>query len=57
MYIVPVGQNPSGSVSVQTGLGMHSHDYCIQTMSVARKKQIYDICVKYGQCIVLREIG
>ncbi|KAG1874474.1 pyridoxal phosphate-dependent transferase [Suillus subalutaceus] len=35
MYIVPVGQNPSGS-----------------TMSVARKKQIYDICVKYDVIIV-----
>lgn len=35
MYIVPVGQNPSGS-----------------TMSVERKKQIYDICVKYDVIIV-----
>ncbi|OJA14663.1 hypothetical protein AZE42_02405 [Rhizopogon vesiculosus] len=35
MYIVPVGQNPSGS-----------------TMSVARKKQIYDVCVKYDVIIV-----
>lgn len=35
MYIVPVGQNPSGS-----------------TMTVARKKQIYDICVKYDVIIV-----
>lgn len=35
MYIVPVGQNPSGS-----------------TMSVARKKEIYDICVKYDVIIV-----
>jgi aromatic amino acid aminotransferase I len=35
MYIVPVGQNPSGS-----------------TMSVARKQQIYDICVKYDVIIV-----
>jgi aromatic amino acid aminotransferase I len=35
MYIVPVGQNPSGS-----------------TMSIARKKQIYDICVKYDVIIV-----
>ncbi|KAG2118769.1 pyridoxal phosphate-dependent transferase [Suillus discolor] len=35
MYVVPVGQNPSGS-----------------TMSVARKKQIYDVCVKYDVIIV-----
>ncbi|OAX41341.1 PLP-dependent transferase [Rhizopogon vinicolor AM-OR11-026] len=35
MYIVPVGQNPSGS-----------------TMSITRKKQIYDVCVKYDVIIV-----
>ncbi|KAF9247270.1 pyridoxal phosphate-dependent transferase [Melanogaster broomeanus] len=35
MYIVPVGQNPTGS-----------------TMSIERKKQIYDICCRYDVVIV-----
>lgn len=33
MYMVPIGQNPSGA-----------------TMGAQRKKDIYEVCVKYGKC-------
>ncbi|KIJ70016.1 hypothetical protein HYDPIDRAFT_77313 [Hydnomerulius pinastri MD-312] len=38
MYIIPVGQNPTGS-----------------TLSIQRKKEIYDICCKYALDVIILE--
>lgn len=49
MYTIPVGQNPTGSVSPESSrLRVHAQTLLYQTMSIERKKRIYDICVEYG---------
>lgn len=54
MYTVPVGQNPSGAVSISYVIFVSFNVLMRpQTMGEARKKEIYDICVEFGTIGIL----